>query len=140
MRGFAATAVPAYPAPMARTPFETLKSFALGFPEAWEDHPWGETVVKVRARIFLFLHEGEKELRLSVKLPRSREFALEYPFTRPTGYGLGRSGWVTASFAGRARPPLDVLQAWIEESYRAVAPKKLAARLPRGGAAPGPAG
>jgi predicted DNA-binding protein (MmcQ/YjbR family) len=110
--------------------FDRLKSLALGFPESAEDHPWGETVFKVRGKIFLFLHEAEDGLRLSVKLPRSKEFALEYPFTRPTGYGLGRSGWVTASFAPREKPPLDVLAAWIEESYRTIAPKKLAADLP----------
>ena len=57
------------------------------------------------------------------------EFALEYPFTQPTGYGLGKSGWVTASFAPKEKPPLDVLEAWITESYRAVAPKKLAQAL-----------
>jgi predicted DNA-binding protein (MmcQ/YjbR family) len=122
----------------AAKPFDQLKAFALAYPEAWEDHPWGETVIKVRAKIFLFLHLDGEGLRLSVKLTRSREFALEYPFTSPTGYGLGRSGWVTASFAPRQAPPLDVLQAWIEESYRAIAPKKLSAALPerrRSGAA-----
>ena len=85
----------------SKTPFDSLKAAALAYPEAWEDHPWGETVIKVRAKIFLFLHEGEEGLRLSVKLPRSREFALEYPFTKPTGYNLGKSGWVTASFCGQ---------------------------------------
>jgi predicted DNA-binding protein (MmcQ/YjbR family) len=110
--------------------FDRLRSLALAFPEAFEDHPWGETVIKVRGKIFLFLHEAEDGLRLSVKLPQSKEFALEYPFTKPTGYGLGRSGWVSAGFAPREAPPLDVLAAWIEESYRAIAPKKLAAGLP----------
>ena len=51
------------------------------------------------------------------------------PFTKPTGYNLGKSGWVTASFGAKAKPPLDVLEAWLDESYRAVAPKKLAAAL-----------
>jgi predicted DNA-binding protein (MmcQ/YjbR family) len=116
---------------------DRLKALALAFPEAWEDHPWGETVIKVRAKIFLFIHEDEDGLRLSVKLPRSNEFALEYPFTKPTGYGLGASGWVSASFAAKKRPPMDVLAAWIEESYRAIAPKKLSASLVERGARPG---
>jgi len=110
-------------------PFDRLKAFGLAYPEAREDHPWGETVIKVRRKIFVFLGEDEGALHLSVKLPRSREFALEYPFTRPTGYGLGKSGWVSASFAAKEKPPLDVLQAWIDESYRAVAPKKLSATM-----------
>ena len=53
----------------SKTPFDILKAAALAYPEAWEDHLWGETVIKVRAKIFLFLHEGEDGLRLSVKLP-----------------------------------------------------------------------
>ena len=110
--------------------FDRLKAAALAYPEAWEDHPWGETVIKVRGKIFLFLFADEEGLRVSLKLPHSREFALEYPFTSPTGYGLGKSGWVTSTFATKVKPPIDVLEAWIDESYRAVAPKKLVAMLP----------
>ena len=116
--------------PRSGNAFDQLKAAALAYPEAWEDHPWGETVIKVRGKIFLFLFESEEGLKISLKLPRSREFALEYPFTKPTGYGLGKAGWVTSSFAPKEKPPLDVLEAWLDESYRAVAPKKLAAALP----------
>jgi len=116
--------------PRSGNAFDQLKAAALAYPEAWEDHPWGETVIKVRGKIFLFLFESEEGLKISLKLPRSREFALEYPFTKPTGYGLGKPGWVTSSFAPKEKPPLDVLEAWLDESYRAVAPKKLAAALP----------
>jgi hypothetical protein len=38
---------------------------------------------------------------------------------------LGKSGWVTASFGPRDKPPLDLLAFWLAESYRAIAPKKL---------------
>ena len=34
---------------------QRLRSHALGLPEAWEDHPWGETVVKVGKKVFAFL-------------------------------------------------------------------------------------
>jgi hypothetical protein len=64
-----------------------------------------------------------------VKLPASAEGALQFPFCEPTHYGLGRSGWVTATFGPRDSVPLDVLESWIDESYRAVAPKKLVAQL-----------
>ena len=47
--------------------------------------------------------------------------------TAPTGYGLGKSGWVSVQFAPREKPPMDLMRAWIDESYRAVAPKKLVA-------------
>ena len=112
-----------------KQPFATLRAWALSFPETREDFPWGESAIKVRGKTFLFMRDNEEGLSLSVKLPESREFALEYPFTQPTGYGLGKSGWVTASFAPKEKPPLDVLEAWITESYRAVAPKKLAQAL-----------
>jgi len=107
--------------------YEHLRQFALGFPEAHEEFPWGECAVKVREKTFLFMSIDESGLRLSMKLPASREFALDYPFTKPTRYGLGKTGWVTSSFAPGDEPPLDVLRAWIGESFRAIAPKKLAA-------------
>jgi predicted DNA-binding protein (MmcQ/YjbR family) len=110
--------------------FEHLRAFALRFPETREDHPWGESAIKVRGKTFVFMGCSDDKLNLSLKLPHSREFALEYPFTRPTPYGLGKSGWVTASFARKEKPPLDVLESWIAESFRAIAPKKLAAIAP----------
>ena len=75
---------------------------------------------------------SEGRFGMSVKLPRSREFALEYPFTEPTHYGLGRAGWVSSAFSAKDDPPVDVLCAWVDESFRAVAPKKLVAALSDG--------
>ena len=106
-----------------------LREHALSFPEAREDFPWGERVVKVASKVFVFLGRAEGGLSMSVKLPGSATFALGLPFASPTGYGLGRSGWVTARFEAGEKPPVDLLKRWIDESYRAVAPKRLAARL-----------
>ena len=107
---------------------KTLMGFALGLPGAYEDHPWGDTVVKVGKKIFVFVGETrEGGLGLSVKLPQSSEDALELPFVEPTGYGLGKAGWVSASFDAGAEPPVEMLCHWIDESYQAVAPSKLAA-------------
>jgi predicted DNA-binding protein (MmcQ/YjbR family) len=105
--------------------FERLCRFALDRPETREDHPWGESAIKVKGKTFVFMGVDAKRLALSLKLPHSREFALEYPFTKPTAYGLGKSGWVSAEFRKGDDIPLDVLEAWIDESYRAIAPKKL---------------
>jgi predicted DNA-binding protein (MmcQ/YjbR family) len=107
-----------------------LRKFALGFPEAYEEFPWGEPVFKVRKKIFLFLSRDAAGLRLSLKLPLSYGAALLAPFAKPTAYGLGKSGWITASFAATDHVPMDILKSWIDESYRAVAPKKLSAMLP----------
>ncbi|MBG0814547.1 MmcQ/YjbR family DNA-binding protein [Planomonospora sp. ID82291] len=111
---------------------ETLREFALRFPEAHEDHPWGETVVKVNKKIFLFLGVEEPTDKWSpsagVKLPGSHGHALALDGVRPSGYGLGRSGWVTIPLTGTL-PETEVLLDWVEESYRAVAPKRLVAAL-----------
>ncbi|HEY7508970.1 MAG TPA: MmcQ/YjbR family DNA-binding protein [Vicinamibacteria bacterium] len=111
---------------------QALRDFAMGYPEAHEDFPWGERVVKVKGKVFLFLGGKDHDLSLSVKLPASGLVALGLPFASPTGYGLGKSGWVSARFSAGDKPPLDLLRAWIDESYRAVAPKKLLASLPAG--------
>jgi predicted DNA-binding protein (MmcQ/YjbR family) len=108
---------------------EALRAYALGFPEAREDFPWGERVVKVKDKVFVFLGRDEEDLGVTVKLPSSGLIALGLPFASPTGYGLGKSGWVTARFTAKDKPPLDMLRKWIEESYRAVAPKNLVASL-----------
>jgi predicted DNA-binding protein (MmcQ/YjbR family) len=107
-----------------------LREHALSYPEAREDFPWGERVVKVGRKVFAFLGRDEGGLSVSVKLPGSATLALDLPFASPTGYGLGKSGWVTARFAAREKPPVELLKRWIDESYRAVAPKRLVARLP----------
>jgi len=108
-----------------------LRDYAMKYPESTEDHPWGHRAIKVKGKSFLFLG-GEKdksELSLSVKLPQSRDMAADLPFAEPTGYGLGKSGWVTARFAKVSEVPLDLLRSWIDESYRAIAPKKLVKTL-----------
>ncbi len=109
-----------------------LRKFALALPRATEDFPWGERVAKVNGKVFAFLgadHVAGGGIGLSVKLPSSGDAAVDLPFASPTGYGLGKSGWVTARFGPGDRPPVEILEAWILESYRAIAPKKLVAAL-----------
>lgn len=108
---------------------ESLVRFALGYPDAYEDHPWGERVVKVGKKIFVFFAGRENELAVIMKLPFSADPALALPFVSRTGYNLGKTGWVTATFALDEHPPVELLQEWIDESYRAVAPKRLVSQL-----------
>jgi predicted DNA-binding protein (MmcQ/YjbR family) len=104
-----------------------LREYALAKPESYEDYPWGERVVKVNKKIFVFLGDGEgRENHISMKLLASNEAALSVPGASPVGYGLGRSGWVTVPIGTKAAP-LDVLIEWIDESYTLVAPKRLTA-------------
>jgi predicted DNA-binding protein (MmcQ/YjbR family) len=109
-----------------------LRKYALAFPETHEDFPWGHCAIKVKGKVFLiFSHgrEGEVVLNLTVKLPESGRWALTLPYTEPTGYGLGKSGWVSASFAAKDEVPLDILEQWVDESFRAVAPKRVLAKM-----------
>lgn len=117
------------PKPTLATIFAELRDHGLTYPETTEDFPWGHSALKVKGKAFVFLNLEEKELSLSVKLPQSRDMAVDLPFAQPTAYGLGKSGWVTARFAPKDKVPVDLLRAWIDESYRAIAPKKLVAQL-----------
>ncbi len=112
-----------------KTRRDSLLEFALTLPGAHEDHPWGETVVKVRKKIFVFLGEdGSTEPKFAVKLDESLEAALGLDGAEPSGYGLGKAGWVNVPLKGRS-PSIGVLQDWVEESYRKVAPKTLVREL-----------
>lgn len=119
---------------MPKSPAAAVRAFALSLPGAWEDHPWGESVAKVGKKVFVFMGKPKgKSFGLSVKLPESGFEALELPFTEPTGYGLGKGGWVTATFAAGEEIPVEILKTWVEESYRTIAPKKLVQELDDGG-------
>jgi predicted DNA-binding protein (MmcQ/YjbR family) len=103
---------------------EELRDYALGLPEAHEDHPWGESVAKVRKKVFVFLGmEDSGEPSIGLKLAESHPLALAQPGVKPMGYGLGDSGWIVVRL-GRDTP-YEMLRQWIDESYRIVAPKTL---------------
>ena len=106
--------------------------FAIGLPGAFVDHPWGETVVKVDKKIFAFLGSDDSAHppTIGLKLDESHEQALQAPGAEPSGYGLGRSGWVRIPLAAAA-PSVGVLTDWVEESYRLVALKRRVAELDR---------
>lgn len=121
-----------------------LRKFGLRYPEAHTKSPWpGHLDLAVRDKTFTYLSVDGEPLNISCKLPQSAAAALMLPFTKPTRYGLGRSGWVTAEFDRTEKPPVELLQKWIDESYRAQAPKRLSACLAAFGperSAPAPEG
>jgi predicted DNA-binding protein (MmcQ/YjbR family) len=132
------TMTPVPPEMKRLVPFElALREAGMAYPEVTEDFPWGHRALKVKGKAFVFMGiNGEEGLFLSVKLPHSNGAALMLPFAQPTGYGLGKSGWVSANFGAKDTPPIDMLRQWLDESYRAVAPKKLVAQLGGGAVAP----
>ncbi|MCU1455641.1 MAG: dGTPase [Acidimicrobiales bacterium] len=112
-----------------------LLDFALTLPGTFVDHPWGDTVVKVNKKIFVFLGSDDPQYQpgIGVKLVDSHEQALQAPGASPSGYGLGKAGWVSVPLTGTP-PPVGVLTDWIEESYRLVALKRLVKELDERGA------
>jgi hypothetical protein len=116
-------------APLKHVDAKALRKAALSYPETIEDFPWGHSAFKVAGKkAFLFMGENEEGgWSCSMKLPYRHEAALAIKGAHPTEYGLGRSGWVTFRFTARAKPPMAKLADYLDESWRAVAPKKLSA-------------
>jgi predicted DNA-binding protein (MmcQ/YjbR family) len=82
-------------------------------------------VFKVGKKVFVFLGHSDYGYGLSCKLPDSGEAAVTmFSWAEPTGYGLGKAGWVSARFEKSQDVPVDLLQQWIDESYAAIAPKR----------------
>lgn len=120
-----------------------MRAFALGLPNAAEDFPWGEPVVKIHKRdiepprwrqglvhgpMFLWLGRPDAEVpSVAVKLTASPDAAVALAGATPTTHsGLGQWGWLTVPLPGT---DLDLVCEWVEESYRSKAPKKLIAVL-----------
>lgn len=91
--------------------------------EAWD----GEPTFRVRGKNFIFT---DPEVRgLSVKLPKDEAAAVVAtdPLAEPTGYGLGRHGWVSVTVGDDAdEARWQQIEEWVRTSYTLVAPKSLA--------------
>jgi predicted DNA-binding protein (MmcQ/YjbR family) len=107
-----------------------LRAFGLAYPGTHTKSPWpGHLDLAVNDKTFAYLSTEGEPFGISCKLPHSGAAALMLPFTKPTGYGLGKSGWVSASLPDGPLPPIEMFKEWIDESYRAQAPKKLVKNL-----------
>lgn len=115
--------------------WDAVRSFALGFPSAFEDFPWGVPVVKVGTGskwppVFVGLGRRDaEEPAVYVKLVSSYDQAVSLAAATPTvNSGLGQFGRLTI---GLPVDDLELLFDWVDESYRAVAPRRLVAELGR---------
>lgn len=108
---------------------QMLRRHGMSKPGTTEAFPWGHRALKVRNKSFAFIvGEDDGSVTISVKLPKSGYQALALPFVSPTGYGLGRAGWITARIpASASTTGIYAIQAltWLDESYAALAPKRL---------------
>ncbi|QSQ22565.1 MmcQ/YjbR family DNA-binding protein [Pyxidicoccus parkwayensis] len=127
----------ANPDPKLKAAEDRLREVMLSLPETTEDFPWGHRSGKVKGKMFAILVLEEAQLTVTTKLPESNAAALMLPFTAPTGYGMGKSGWVTSTFKPGQDVPVELLAQWIHESFRAVAPEKVLKAMGAGTAAKG---
>lgn len=119
-------------APLKHAAAKALRKAALAYPGTVEDFPWGHIAMKVAdKKAFVFMGATEDGgFSCSLKLPFRNEEALKLKGAEPTGYGMAKSGWVTFTFGPKAKPPMAKLIDYLDESWRAVAPKKLSAAFP----------
>jgi predicted DNA-binding protein (MmcQ/YjbR family) len=108
-------------------PAKSLRELALRYPEAQEGVSCAGTAlekptVMVRNKAFLFLGKAD----VMVKLRDSLADAARLAEKEPGRYKAGAHGWVTVTFSDGKAPPLELLEKWIDESYRAIANKPTA--------------
>jgi predicted DNA-binding protein (MmcQ/YjbR family) len=107
-----------------------LRTFGLAYPGAHGKSPWpGHDDLAVNDKTFAYLPADGEPFSLSCKLPYTGEVALDLPYAKPTGYGLGKSGWVTFTPSEEEMPSLKQMKEWVDESYRAQAPRRLVKAL-----------
>ena len=115
---------------------KALRELAKGYPESHEGIACAGTAVerrtfKARNKAFLFLGATDAMFKLGASLTEATRLASK----EPDRIRVGANGWVKVIFSsdGSGSPPLDVLERWIDESYRLLAPKALAESLPARG-------
>ena len=103
-----------------------LRAHGMTYPGAHVKSSWPEHLdLAVKDKTFAYLPADGEPFSLSVKLPYTGEVALDLPYAMPTAYGLGKSGWVSFTPCEGEIPSVEQLREWIDESYRAQAPKRL---------------
>jgi predicted DNA-binding protein (MmcQ/YjbR family) len=94
--------------------------------EAWG----GEPTFRVRGKNFVFAASDGR--RFSVKLPAEEAEAVVATDAAvvPTGYGLGRHGWISVTLPARpSAARWREVEEWVRTSYTLVAPKRLARQV-----------
>lgn len=91
-----------------------MRALCLALPEAREKITWETPTYRVREKMFALCGAGRGRLALTVKAPPGAQEAL-------VAYAPER--YFVPAYVGKA--------GWIGQSWRLVAPKRLAAKLPR---------
>ena len=127
-----------YPRPMAKqaTPHQkaeaALTRYGLTLPETVTER-WIPPMRALNVRTKTFCIFGEKNqaldaLTITLKLPISAEMVADLPFVRESKGWYKQHDWVIAHFGpdDDIVAEMDLLRGWMLQSYRAIAPNKLA--------------
>jgi predicted DNA-binding protein (MmcQ/YjbR family) len=109
---------------------ERLEAIVGKLPEALrvDIEAWGgEPTFRVVGKNFVFTNTDATSI--TVKLPPLEAEAIlaTDPHAKPTGYGLGKYGWISVDISRRpSAARWREIEEWVRTSYTLVAPKKLA--------------
>lgn len=91
--------------------------------EAWD----GEPTFRVRGKNFIFTDKAARGLSVKLSKEEAAAVVATDPLAWPTGYGLGRHGWVSVEVGDDADDDRwELIEEWVRTSYTLVAPKALA--------------
>ena len=108
---------------------QRIHDLALGFPEAYEDRPWGDfPVFKVgQNKVFGWAVKRESSVDVTMKLTaEERDIAHLLPYVRTASH-VGRYGWITAAVSDEES--LEAALEWLRESYWLKCPAELKAAV-----------
>ena len=115
-----------------KTPLDRVREICLALPEAIEKEAWGGPTFRVKKMFAMFVdnHHGDGRVALWIKSTAEDQDVLvdnepERFFVPPY---MGASGWVGVRLE-KGRVDWGVVEELVEDGYRLVAPKKLAAQL-----------
>ena len=91
--------------------------------EAWG----GEPTFRVRGKNFIFAAHDASGISVKLSKDEAEAVVATDPGAEPTGYGLGRHGWVSLQIPTKANAARwQQIEEWVRTSYTLVAPKSLA--------------
>jgi predicted DNA-binding protein (MmcQ/YjbR family) len=90
--------------------------------EAWGDEP----TFRVRGKTFIFTDPRAEAISVKLSKEEAAAVVATDAAAEPTGYGLGRHGWISVRIGSGGRRRWEQVEEWVRTSYTLVAPKALA--------------
>jgi predicted DNA-binding protein (MmcQ/YjbR family) len=112
---------------------DRLESIAARLPEVArvDIEAWGgKPTFRVAGKNFIFAGDDGRTITVKLTMEEAAAVVATDPEVVPTGYGLGRSGWVSITLKSRpSAARWREVEEWIRTSYTLVAPKRLARQV-----------